>query len=138
MDRPTLSLGMPNPQSDVRSPRDRPSVSWQIYHPRSPLASSEKHRCTYHGPIRLIRLIRPIRPIGPKSRERQNPQPPFPTSSLVQRPPFQLLYNHGQVHPLMNTTVQMVGTSGVEWSNCLTLASGGELHIAHCWRTRFY
>ncbi len=37
----------------------------------------------------------------------------------------------------MNTTVQMVGPSGVEWSNCLTLACGGELQIAHCWRTSF-
>lgn len=50
---------------------------------------------------------------------------------------YNLLYNYRQVHARVNTTVQVESTSGVEWSDHLALASGGELHIAYRWRAGF-
>ena len=51
---------------------------------------------------------------------------------------FRLLDDNGQVHIKMDTTVEMVGADGGEWSNGYTLTGRVELQVVDGWCIRFY
>jgi hypothetical protein len=49
-----------------------------------------------------------------------------------------LLDDDGQVHIQVDTTVEMIGAGGVEWSNGYTLTGRADLHVVDGRGTRFY